>query len=112
MVCGAQMHMQISSVTGLARSPRAVLYGSRATLCFSDDRIFMGFRDDAEFQEVTIPAEMEGGWRVEEEFVRAILRQESITHTTFMDGVKYMTFTEAVHASIVTGRSVPLSDIR
>ena len=55
-----------------------------------------------------IPAEEEGGWRVEEEFVSAIRGHEVITHTNFEDGVKYMEFTEAVTRSMTTGKAIPL----
>lgn len=108
LVCGAQLHMQISTVTGLAGPPRAMLFGSQGTLMFSQNKLMGGQKDDEDLSEVDIPAELQGSWRVEEEFVNAIRGQETITHTSFEDGVKYMAFTEAVHQSLATGAMVPL----
>jgi predicted dehydrogenase len=108
MVCGAQLHMQVSAVTGLAGTPKATLYGSHGTLQFSQNKLLRGQKGDDTLTEVEIPAELQGGWRVEEEFVNAIRGREPITHTSFEDGVKYMEFTEAVNKSLATGTTVAL----
>ena len=108
MMCGAQLQMQISSATGLAGGPEGTLYGSAGTLRFSGNSLYGGQRNDTELSEIPIPAEEEGGWRVEDEFVNAIRGGEVITHTSFEDGVKYMEFTEALTRSMVNGRAVAL----
>ena len=108
LVCGAQLHMQISSVTGLAGSPEAFVFGSQGSLRFSRNRLYGGQKDDDTLNEIDIPAEEEGGWRVEQEFVNAIRGKEVITHTDFDIGVKYMEFTEAVTRSMSSGAEVPL----
>lgn len=108
MACGAQAHLQVSSVAGLAGPPEVFLFGSEGTLRFSDNRLYGGRRGESQLREVEIPADEEGGWRVEREFVGAIRGLEPITHTTFDDGVKYMEFTEAVARSSATGAAVPL----
>ncbi len=72
MACGAQLHMQISSVTGLAGGPEVFLFGSQGTLRFADNHLFGGHKGDSQLQEIPIPPEEAGGWRVEEEFVNAI----------------------------------------
>jgi predicted dehydrogenase len=108
MACGAQLHLQVSSVSGLAGAPEAFLFGSEGTLRFSEDRLCGGRRGDKELQEIVIPPEQQGGWRVEEEFVNAIRGRELVTHTTFDDGVKYMEFTEAVARSMAAGKTVAL----
>lgn len=108
MVSGAQLHMQVSAVTGLAGAPKATLYGSRGTLQFSQNKLLGGQKGDNELHEIEIPAELQGGWRVEEEFINAIRGREPITHTSFEDGVKYMEFTEAVSQSLAAGRAVAL----
>lgn len=108
MACGAQFHMQVSAVTGLAGAPEAWLFGSHGTLRYTQDTLFGGRRGDAQLQPIAIPPGDRGGWRVEEEFVNAIRGLEPITHTTFDDGVKYMEFTEAVHRSLVERRTAPL----
>ena len=108
MDCGAQAHIQISSVTGIAGAAEAWLFGSAGTLRFSGGRLYGGQRGDSELTEIIIPPEQAGGWRVEQEFVNAIRRQETITHTSFEDGVKYMEFTEAVARAMAFGASVAL----
>ncbi len=108
MACGAQMHLQVSSVAGLLGAPEAYLFGSQGTLRFSENRLFGGRRGDAQLAEIEIPENERGGWRVEEEFVNAIRGKEKITHTSFEDGVKYMEFTEAALRSAAEGRTVVL----
>lgn len=108
MECGAQLHIQVSSLTGHAGAPEVWLFGSRGTLRFSQGKLFGGQRNDSGLEEIAIRAEDQGGWRVEEEFVSAIRGQEPVTHTTFEDGVKYMEFTEAALRSIAEGHTYSL----
>ena len=108
MACGAQAHFGVSQVSGLAPSNGMTLFGSDGTLQTADDRLYGAQRGDTTLQEIPIPPEEEGGWRVEEEFVNAIRGNEVITHTTFADGVKYMEFTEAVGRSIAKGKAITL----
>ena len=108
MVCGAQLHLQVSSVTGLAGAPEIYLFGSKGTLRFSQNKLFGGQRDDQELSEIAIPAKEKGGWRVEEEFINAIRGKEPVTHTSFEDGVKYMEFTEAALRSAADGLAINL----
>ena len=110
MACGAQAHVQISAVTGLAGGERVWLYGSDGTL-FLDSRANVlrgGRRGDTELKELGIPPGKRGHWRVEEEFINAIRGTERVTHTTFEDGVSYMEFTEAVARSAQSGEAVSL----
>jgi predicted dehydrogenase len=108
MACGAQLHLQVSSVTGLVGAPEIYLFGSRGTLRFSQNKLFGGQRDAKELSEITIPAAERGGWRVEEEFISAICGKETVTHTSFEDGVKYMEFTEAALRSAADGIAINL----
>ena len=108
LICGAQLHMQISSVTGLAGQPEAIIFGSEGTLRFSENKLFGGQKTDDELMEIDISKEDEGAWRVEEEFVNAIRGEEVITHTDFDTGVKYMEFTEAVTRSMMSGNTITL----
>ncbi|MER3474550.1 MAG: hypothetical protein C4335_11080 [Armatimonadota bacterium] len=111
MVCGAVAHFQISAVTGLAGSAEVWLFGSEGTLRFADGRLYGGRRGDTSLSEIPIPAEEEGRWRVEEEFVNAIRGKEKIRLTTFEDGVKYMEFTEAAIRSMAEGRAIAIGDL-
>jgi len=108
MACGAQASFFISNVAGLAAPSEVFLFGSKGTIRFSQGKLYSGRRDDSTLQEITIPPGEEGGWRVEEEFINAIRGRETVTHSTFEDGVKYMAFTEAVARSMAEGRGIPL----
>jgi predicted dehydrogenase len=108
MVCGAQLHLQVSSVAGLVGAPEIYIFGSKGTLRFHQNKLYGGQRNDKALSEITIPANEQGGWRVEEEFVNAIRGKEVITHTSFEDGVKYMEFTEAALRSAADGIAINL----
>lgn len=108
MACGAQLHLQVSTVAGLAGAPEAYLFGSQGTLRFCDGKLTGGRRGDTRLAEISIPAQEKGGWRVEQEFVNAIRGVEQITHTSFEDGVKYMEFTEAALRSASEGHTFTL----
>ena len=108
MECGAQLHVQVSNVAGLAGTDEVFLFGSDGTLRIADDTLYGGQKEDSELSEIALSPDEIGAWRVEEEFVNAIRGQETITHTNFEDGVKYMEFTEAVNISMETGTAVGL----
>lgn len=111
MVCGAQLHIGLSQVSGFAPQTTLAIYGSEGTLQFTGGRLYGGQRAQTELSVLTIPESEKGGWRVEAEFVGAIRDTEPITHTTFEDGLKYMVFTEAVSRSITEKRNIYLSEI-
>ena len=108
LACGAQLHIQVSTVAGLAGAPEVYIFGSDGTLRFSGNKLYGGQKGDAELSEIDIPDTEAGGWRVEEEFVNAIRGNEVITHTDFDTGVKYMEFTEAVTRSMQSGTAITL----
>ena len=108
LACGAQLHIQVSAVTGLAPAAEIAVYGDRGTLRFADNRLTGGHPGDKELTEIVVPAAEAGGWRVEEEFVNAIRGLEPVTHSTFESGLRYMEFTEAVARSLAEGRAVSL----
>lgn len=105
---GGQLHLQISSVAGLAGPPEAFVFGSAGTLRFSADRLSGGRRGDRDLRDIAIPETEAGHWRVEEEFIGAIRGAGRVQLTTFEDGVKYMEFTEAAARSMETGQWVAL----
>ena len=67
-----------------------------------------GRRGDTELTAIKVPAEQQGGWRVEEEFISAIRGLGPVTDTSFEDGVRYMEFTDAVTLSAQSGQTVYL----
>ena len=106
---GAQGHMRVSAVTGLAAGAEAWLYGSQGTLRIDPAlNVSGGQRGDPALAEIPNPPEGQYAWRVEEEFISAIRGQEQITHTPFDVGLHYMEFTEAVTRSAQTGQAVAL----
>ena len=108
LACGAQLHLQQSTVTALLEGGGIYLFGSEGVLRFHQGRLLAARKGEDELREVAVPEAERGGWRVEEEFVNAIRGEEQISHTTFEDGVKYMEFTEAVSRSMATASAVPL----
>ncbi len=110
MAIGALAHLSFSAVTGLSRTPEVWLFGTEGTLKYEQaTRVLSGGRrGEKELSPIEVPAEQQGGWRVEEEFVAAVRGEEPVRLTTFEDGVRYMEFTEAVTRSAITGKAVPL----
>jgi predicted dehydrogenase len=107
---GALAAYEFSAVNGLAPGPGAWIFGSNGTLHYdhTSAKLFGGKRGDQAIQEIVIPPEKAGVWRVEEEFVNAIRGREDIQLTNFTTGVRYMEFTEAVHRSADSGQAVSL----
>ena len=64
-----------------------------------DRRLRRRFLSSAE-----VPELPRNAWRVEEDFIDAILQGRAVTHTHFDDGVRYMQFTEAVQVGLAEGR--------
>ena len=110
MASGPVAHLRLSTVFGLAPAPQVWFFGTEGTLHLDGSTMTLhgGRRGDDKLSEIEIPAEKQGAWRVEEEFINAIRGTEEITHTSFADGVKYMEFTEAVTRSAQTGKAVHL----
>ena len=98
--------MLISEAGRFGPVPRFRIFGERGTLEFEftpGGRLWQGTTENGEMQEVAILKEMEDVWRVEEEFVNAILGKETVKLTTFETGVQYMEFTETVIQSFRAG---------
>src|SRR5262249_53007028 len=66
-----------------------------------------------QWEEIPIPPDKAGSWRVEADFVEAIREGKPIELTDFATGVAYMEFTEAVARSARMGEPVelPLEDL-
>ena len=110
---GAIARLHWSSVAGFMPGPEVWLYGSEGTLHLEqrgrDNLVLSGARrGDKAMAPIAIPADKTYGWRVEEEFISAILGNEPIRRTSFADAVHYMDFSEAVHISSCEGRRVCL----
>ena len=108
---GAVARLRFSAIAALGPPGEVWIFGSDGTLRLDGDgkRLSGARRGDTALREIAIPAEARVGWRVEEEFVNAIRGRETITRTTFEDGVRYMEFTDAVTRSAAAGRAVDVA---
>lgn len=105
----AQVHMRFSASTGLSNGNQTWIYGTEGTIHVDrGQNIYAGRRGDSELSEVPNPPEEQAYYRVEEEFINAILGREEITLATFETGVRYMDFVEAVYRSAQSGEAVYL----
>lgn len=115
---GGTLNYTVTTTAGFSPSFDCWVYGTDGTIHLDSPditnslnagiRVTAGKRGDSGLEEVEIPDEKRGGWRVEEEFINAVRGLEPVTHTNFVDGVKYMEFTDAVQQSMQTGEKVPL----
>jgi predicted dehydrogenase len=111
---GGQMRFNVSTVLGHAPAEAEVmLFGSEGTLRLAQAKggvlaLSAGRRGEDGLKPVEIEPAKRGGWRVEEEFVNAIRGRETVTHTDFQTGVRYMEWTDAVAISYRTGEAVLL----
>ncbi len=108
MACGGQATFSLSQVTGLQPVQEILLYGREGTLRYANQIVYGGRRGDDQLDEIPIPEEERGSWRVEEEFINAIRGLEAIRYTTFATGLKYMQFSEGVAISLREGKAVHL----
>jgi predicted dehydrogenase len=114
---GVRALYQFSGVAPFGQSSTVTFFGSDGALCYDllSDRIYGIARGPErasarldEMEEITIPTEKAGGWRVEADFVASIREKLPVRLTDFAGGVAYMEFTEAVARSAQTGGAVDL----
>ena len=106
---GALAHLRSSAITGLSQENEVWLYGTEGTLHLDQElQLRGGRRGEQQLSPIPNPPEKQYAWRVEEEFIGAIRGQESVTHTSFKEGVHYMEWTEAVARSAQTGQAISL----
>jgi len=78
------------------------IYGDRGLFHLDfemEGKLYHSTSPSNELNEVQIPPEQAGKWRVEEEFISTIRGFEDIEYTTFTTGVEYMKFIQAVNES-------------
>lgn len=108
---GARALYHFSGVTRFGPGNQIHLYGSEGTIKVEltpDERVFAARRGDSALREVEIPADEQGSWRVEADFVDSIRLGTPVTLTDFPTGVRYMEFTEAVARSAASGTAIEL----
>jgi predicted dehydrogenase len=114
---GARASYQLSGVAPFGQRGEIWLLGTEGALVYDllSDRLRGASQrsgrttaTSAELDDIPIPPEKAGGWRVEEEFVEAIRSGVPVRHTDFATGVAYMEFTEAVARSAQQGLAIEL----
>src|SRR5881628_2649130 len=96
---GAEGVLEFSGINALAQGDRLEIYGSAGTLTydFTSDVVQAGKLGDRALHVVDLPPELEGEWRVEEDFLAAVKSKGRVRpHPTFEDGVRYMRVVQAV----------------
>jgi len=113
MASGAQCVYHVSGVAHHAGAMRIEAFGSGGTLTYdlANDVILGAKAGEAELKSIEIPSEEAGRWQVEEDFVAAIREHRPVTLTSFIDGLRYMQFTEAVRRSADTGCRVSVAGL-
>ena len=114
LIQGGQYRLSLSSVVGHAPlKSEALIFGDKGTTAYvaplqGEPYLQLARRGDSGLTPVAIDPAKRGAWRVEEEFINAINGRESVTHTDFVTGVKYMEWTDAVAESMRMRREVAL----
>src|SRR6266542_2050286 len=96
---GAEGVLEFSGVNALGQGDRLEIYGGAGTLTydFTSDVVQAGKLGDRALHVVDLPPELEGEWRVEEDFLAAVKSKGRVRpHPTFEDGVRYMRVVQAV----------------
>jgi len=104
---GLAGNLEWSGVAQFARHESLQIFGSEGTLMydFDTDEIFGARRGQKELQKLEIPAEYVRPWRVEDDFVEAVLKGGN-PEPSFETGVRYMEFVEAIHRSARGGHAI------
>ncbi|MEE3040235.1 MAG: Gfo/Idh/MocA family oxidoreductase [Candidatus Latescibacterota bacterium] len=101
----------LSSVAKHGRGGEIEAHGTKGAFKLEGGSAYVALEGDDDFRVLEISPEKAWGWDVEADFVNAIRDRKPVTHTNFDDGVKYMTFTEAVQVSLSEGRKVELASL-
>jgi predicted dehydrogenase len=91
--------LEFSGIAALAPVNRLEVFGKRGTFTydFDSDAIHAGLAGDRALHAVELPPELEGEWRVEDDFIAAVKsRSRARPHPDFEDGVRYMRVVQAV----------------
>src|SRR5499427_1643940 len=99
---GAEGVLEFSGINALAGGDRLEIYGSTGILTydFTSDVMHAGKVGDRAMHVVDVPTELEGEWRVEEDFLAAVKSKGRVLpHPNFEDGLRYMRVVQAVSDS-------------
>ena len=96
---GAEGVLEFSGVNAHGASDHVEVYGSNGTMIydFGNETLRAGQVGDKELKVIQPTPEMEGEWRVEEDFLAAVKSKGRMRpHPTFEDGLHYMRVVQAV----------------
>src|SRR6266536_564040 len=96
---GAEGVLEFSGIDALAPGDRLEIYGNAGTLTydFGSDVVQAGKLGDRALQIVDLAPELEGEWRVEEDFLAAVKSKGRVRpRPNFEEGVRYMRVVQAV----------------
>lgn len=96
---GAEGVLEFSGINALASGDRLEVYGDAGTMTydFGIDLIQAGKNGDRALHEVELTPELEGEWKVEDDFIAAVRSNgKSRPRPSFEDGVRYMRVVQAV----------------
>ena len=109
---GAEGVLEFSGVNALASGDRLEVYGDSGTMAydFGTDLVQAGRPGDRALHTVELPAELEGGWTVEDDFLAAVKSRGQVRpHPDFEEGVRYMRVVQAVADSRSANEWVPVN---
>ena len=96
---GAEGVLEFSGVNAMASGDRLEIYGSAGTLVydFTSEVVQAGKIGDRALHVVELPNDLEGEWRVEDDFLAAVKSKGRVRpYPTFQDGLHYMRVVQAV----------------
>ncbi len=108
---GAEGVLEFSGINTLGASDHVEVYGSGGTMVydFRAESLRAGRAGDKELRVIEPTPEMEGEWRVEEDFLAAVKSKGRMKpHPSFQDGVHYMRVVQAVADSRARNEWVPV----
>ncbi len=96
---GAEGVLEFSGISALGSSDRLEVYGDAGTMTydFASDVIRAGKPGDRDLHDVKLTPDIEGGWRVEDDFIAAVKSKGKVRpRPDFKEGVRYMRVVQAV----------------
>lgn len=105
---GIAFSMNLAANLGGGPTNGISLFGSKGTLFFDLNqlKLFQASTASPRFEPVKIPEARRRGWQVEADFVQSIRESVPVELTSFLEGLRYMAFTEAVNRSLTGGTRV------
>jgi predicted dehydrogenase len=108
---GAEGVLEFSGVNALGGADHVEVYGNGGAMTydFKTETLRAGQATEKELQVIEPTAELEGEWRVEEDFLAAVKSKGRMKpHPSFENGLEYMRVVQAVADSRATNAWVPV----